>query len=121
MGKGTGLGLATVYGIIKQNSGYIYVDSELNKETTFRIYLPRHKAKAEQLLQENSEALVLSWHETILLVEDELSILEMITRMLQQQGYTVSAADCPGKALDLAENYKEKIDLLITDVISCQR
>ena len=117
LGKGTGLGLATVYGIIKQNNGFIYVDSELDKGTTFRIYLPRHKSKADQLEQEGLATPTVLGHETILLVEDEPTILEMITRMLQQQGYKVLAANCPRKAIELAEIYAGEIDLLITDVI----
>ena len=117
MGKGTGLGLATVYGIVKQNDGYIYINSEPGEGTTFKIYLPRHLAGSEQAAKDSQKAASGLGHGTILLVEDELTILEMATRMLQHQGYTVLAANSPGMAFELAEKHTEKIDLLITDVI----
>ncbi len=115
--KGTGLGLATVYGIVKQNNGFINVYSEPEKGTTFRIYLP--SCQKEDISAGKMAAM--GWeskdNETILLVEDEPSILKIATIMLQRMGYTVLTADSPKSALELAQNHNEKIHLLITDVI----
>ncbi|MCM2284428.1 MAG: response regulator [Desulfobacula sp.] len=115
--KGTGLGLATVYGIVKQNNGFINVYSEPEKGTTFRIYLP--SCQKEEISYEKKAEISLEskGKETILLVEDEPSILKMATMMLQRMGYMVLPADSPKRALELAESYSEKIHLLITDVI----
>jgi PAS domain S-box-containing protein len=115
--KGTGLGLATVYGIVKQNNGFINVYSEPEKGTTFRIYLPscqKEEISYEKKAEISPES---KGKETILLVEDEPSILKMATIMLQRMGYMVLPADSPKRALELAESYSEKIHLLITDVI----
>ena len=117
MGKGTGLGLATVYGIVKQNNGLINVYSEPDQGTTFKIYLPRHKGKIERVKKESLPELAVSGHETILLVEDELAILQMTIKMLESKGYTVLAASTPGEAMRLAEIYTGRIELLITDVV----
>jgi len=117
-GQGTGLGLATVYGIVKQNNGYINVYSEQGKGTTFLIYLPRHKNPADQSPQEAPTRPVVSQNqETILLVEDEPMLLEMITVSLQLQGYTVLSTPLPNEALALAKQHAGKIHLLITDVL----
>jgi two-component system, cell cycle sensor histidine kinase and response regulator CckA len=116
MGKGTGLGLATVYGIVKQNNGFINVYSEQNRGTTFKIYLPRYMGKAEQIQKETS-AKPASGHETILLVEDDHAILKMTVMMLQSLGYTVLVASTPADAIRLAKEHAGKIHLLITDVI----
>jgi PAS domain S-box-containing protein len=117
MGKGTGLGLATVYGIVKQNSGYINIDSEPGQGTTFTIYLPRNTDKSEQAWTEGAAEPNLRGHETILLVEDEPTILELTTEMLTTQGYTVLAASTPGEAIRLAREHAGKIHLLLTDVV----
>jgi len=116
-GKGTGLGLATVYGIVKQNNGFVNVHSEPGQGTTFNIYLPRHHVRTALLRQEIPAVSVCGGHETILLVEDESAILEMATIMLQQQGYTVLAAATPTGAIELAGNHTGEIHLLLTDVI----
>jgi PAS domain S-box-containing protein len=118
VGQGTGLGLATVYGIVKQNNGYINVYSE-GKGSTFSIYLPRQKDPADQLPQEAvlTAPCVDRSHETILLVEDEPMILDMITILLELKGYIVLATAIPGEAMAMAEKYPGKIHLLITDVI----
>jgi len=116
-GKGTGLGLATVYGIVKQNDGFINVYSEPGKGTTFKIYLPRYSAKDGPITQGDTWKQVVSSNETILLVEDESMILEMTKSMLQHHGYTVLAAATPGEAIRLAETYTGQIHLLMTDVI----
>ncbi|MBI5590862.1 MAG: PAS domain S-box protein [Deltaproteobacteria bacterium] len=117
IGKGTGLGLATIYGIIKQNKGFINVYSEPGQGTTFTIYLPRHAGKAGLLQKEVSVDASKRGNETILLVEDEPVILKMTTKMLEMQGYTVLAASTPGEAIRLAEAHGSEIHLIMTDVI----
>jgi len=117
IGKGTGLGLATVYGIVRQNNGFINVYSEPNQGTTFKIYLPRHVGKAEQLRTKGPAEAASRGHETILLVEDEPSILAMTARMLVKQGYTVLSASTPGAAIRLARERSGEIHLLMTDVV----
>ncbi|MFZ2633100.1 MAG: ATP-binding protein [Desulfosalsimonadaceae bacterium] len=117
MGNGTGLGLSTVYGIVKQNNGFIYVYSEPGQGTTFEIHLPRHKAKAVQMRQEEPSAPAAKGNETILLVEDEPAILKMGKRMLERLGYRVLAAGTPGEAIELAKKHAGEIHLLMTDVI----
>lgn len=114
-GKGTGLGLATVYGAVKQNNGYIYAESELGKGTVFTIYLPRHTGS------DNSEAApqegkVPGGKETILVVEDERSILDVLRLLLGHLGYHVLAAASPADAMIMAGRHRQRIDLLITDV-----
>jgi CheY-like chemotaxis protein len=118
IGKGTGLGLATVYGIVKQNNGFITVFSEPGEGTTFKIYLPRHKEKTEQVVEHKPLVLPVSpGNETILVVEDEPSILNMAEIMLTRLGYTVIASQNPNEAIQLAEVHNGDIHLLITDVI----
>ncbi|MBV8051960.1 MAG: response regulator [Acidobacteriaceae bacterium] len=117
--KGTGLGLSTVYGIIKQSGGYIWVYSELNKGTTFKVYLPRvsgaGEAIAPQVLAPVAEAA--QGHETILLVEDESTVRELTQQYLQAQGYTVFEAADPNIALQISAAHSGAIHLLLTDVI----
>jgi two-component system cell cycle sensor histidine kinase/response regulator CckA len=115
--KGTGLGLATVYGIVKQNSGYINAYSKPDVGTTFTIYLPRHVGTAEQKQKKVTAGSAPRGKETILLVEDAPEILKMITKILERQGYTVLAASAPDEAIRLAEEHKSEIHLLMTDVI----
>jgi two-component system cell cycle sensor histidine kinase/response regulator CckA len=117
MGQGTGLGLATVYGIVKQNNGFINVYSEPGRGTRFTIYLPRHSGKAEQARGMEAEGPSLRGHETILLVEDEPANLKLIGKILERQGYTVLSAGTPGEAIRLAREYAGEIHLLMTDVI----
>jgi len=119
VGEGSGLGLPTVYGIVKQNNGFINVCSEPGEGTIFKIYLPRHEEQeipASEHLKEFSEQRP-TGSETILLVEDERSVLHMGRVLLKRLGYTVLTAEAPDDALQLAEAYEGKIDLLITDVI----
>ena len=109
LGQGTGLGLATVYGIVKQNNGSIHVYSEPGRGTTIRIYLPRHVAGPGQGRAPGATAPESRGHETILLVEDEAAILRLATRMLTMQGYTVLAAGTPGEAVRLASEHTGEI------------
>ena len=119
VGQGTGLGLAMVYGAVKQNHGFVDVSSEPEQGTVFTIYLPRY-IETGTTGQETGEGVVTpaeGGRETILLVEDEPSILQMTTRMLQRLGYSVLTASTPGEAIRLAEVPGVEIHLLITDVI----
>jgi len=115
-GEGTGLGLATVYGAVKQNNGFINVYSEPDTGTTFKIYLPRHKGSAGPVAEGLARPPVRG-KETILLVEDEPSMLTMITRMLTRQGYAVIPANTPSEAIRLAGENVDSIHLLMTDVV----
>jgi len=117
VGEGTGLGLASVYGAVKQNGGFENVYSEPGQGTTFTIYLPRFVDSPGQVRGEKTIEPAARGHETVLLVEDELTILKMTTIMLQRQGYTVLAANTPGEALRLASDFAGIIHLLLTDVI----
>ena len=116
-GKGTGLGLATVFGIVKQNNGFINVYSEPGIGTTFTIYLPRYTGNSEKIQPEDSALPLPRGQETILLVEDELQILEMATMILTIQGYTVLSANSVNEALRLGQEHAGEINLLISDVI----
>ncbi|HRX48579.1 MAG TPA: PAS domain S-box protein [Spirochaetota bacterium] len=116
-GRGTGLGLATVYGIVKQNNGFINVYSEPGLGTTFRIYLPQHYAAAVSKEQEPGTKEPDQGHQTLLLVEDEAMLLNINSEILEQLGYTVLTAASPAEALRIAGQHSGHIDLLITDVI----
>jgi two-component system sensor histidine kinase EvgS len=118
LGKGTGLGLASIYGIVKQNEGFINVYSELGQGTTFKIYLPRHVQESRQV-QDTAAAkeAPAANGETVLLVEDDASILKLAKTMLKRLGYTVVDASTPKAAMDLAQEHPGEIDLLITDVV----
>ena len=117
VGKGTGLGLATVYGAVKQNHGYIDVDSEPGRGTTFRIYLPRHADKAGAGSNTRPAAPAAPGKETVLLVEDEPAILNIGKTMLERLGYHVLGAATPGEAIRAAEDHSGEIHLLMTDVV----
>ncbi len=115
-GRGTGLGLSTVYGIVKQHNGYIYVYSEPDKGTTFKIYLPvKYGKDSTDKIEVNSYRPTGS--ETLLVVEDESSLRKYIVEVLQPLGYNLIRAANGSEALDLCENYEGEIDLLLTDVI----
>ena len=116
-GKGTGLGLATVYGIVKQNSGFINVYSEPEQGTSIRIYLPPFKGGTLDQRVAAEAPLARGGDETILVVEDDHAILEMIRMMLEPFGYKVVTAGAPVRALELARELGTGIDLLVTDVI----
>ncbi len=117
LGEGTGLGLATVYGAVQQNNGFLKVSSEPGQGTTFEIYLPRHRTAGSIASAAGATSVAHAGDETILLVEDEAAILEMTTQMLEQLGYNVLAADTPGKAIRMARDHSGTIDLLLTDVV----
>jgi CheY-like chemotaxis protein len=117
MGKGTGLGLATVYGIIKQNNGFINVYSEPGKGTTFKIYLPRVEKEFVEATAKAPTGPLQGSGETVLLVEDEPAILDVSQAMLKQLGYTVLPAGTPSEALRLAKVHTDQIRMLITDVV----
>jgi PAS domain S-box-containing protein len=117
VGKGTGLGLAMVYGIVKQNGGSIAVKSEPGKGTSFCLYIPRHQEAAETKGPGGLAACGAGGGEIILLVEDEPAILKMTGMILERLGYRVLAAASPGEGLRLAETHAGSIDLLMTDVV----
>ena len=117
MGRGTGLGLATVYGIIKQNEGFINVYSEPGKGTTFKIYLPRNTQPAVEGPKAPIEEIQKGQGEFVLVVEDEILILKLTEKMLLDLGYSVLLARTPAEALDLAVKESVCIELLITDVV----
>jgi PAS domain S-box-containing protein len=117
VGKGTGLGLSTVYGIVKQNLGFIYVASEPGKGTTFKIYLPRFEGETAQVYSEEAAGGGPTGTETILLVEDDEAILYFSKTTLQTLGYTVIESQTPAYAIHLVEEHPEDIHLVITDVV----
>jgi len=117
IGQGTGLGLSTVYGIVKQNNGFINVYSEPEKGTTFRIYLPRYADQAVDNQPERMTEIPLGGGETVLVVEDEPILLKMAKVMLGKLGYRVLAAGTPGEAIRLTEEHASEIHLVITDVV----
>jgi PAS domain S-box-containing protein len=117
VGEGTGLGLATVYGAVKQNNGFINVYSEPGLGTTFSIYLPRYVGMAEKTLTEGQLVPVSRGQETILLVDDEPAILNITTMILTQQGYKVLASNTPDEAISMAKEHIGEIHLLLTDVV----
>jgi two-component system, cell cycle sensor histidine kinase and response regulator CckA len=117
IGKGTGLGLATVYGIVKQSEGHIWVYSEVGHGTTFKVYFPHSEEPASPEFETKTSPQGSKGSETILLVEDEESLRELGTEILLQSGYQVMHAGSPQEALGLLETQSAPIDLLLTDVI----
>ncbi len=117
IGKGTGLGMSMVYGIVKQNNGFINVYSEPGQGTTFKIYLPPYKTETDCIVKEKATGSDDCGNETILLVEDEPSILEITGAMLEQFGYAVLSANSPDKAIEMAREHSGEIHLLMTDVV----
>ncbi len=117
MGKGTGLGLATVYGAVKQNNGFINIYSEPGKGTTCSIHLPYYAGDTIQKMAEGDLQTVPRGQETILLVEDDPAMLDITAIRLEKKGYIVLRADSPGQAIELAREHHGVIHLLMTDVI----
>ncbi len=116
VGKGTGLGLATVYGALKQNNGFISVSSAPGEKTAFTIYLPKYLGEVEQAPTKGMPGMLKHNQETILLVDDEPTIQRLTAIMLEKQGYTVMSASTPDEATRLVREHADEIDLLLTDV-----
>ncbi len=116
-GKGTGLGLATVYGIVKQNNGTINVFSELKKGTTFKIYIPAVSDSSNSDQKENNEAIPYGKGETVLIVEDDETVLSIAVMMLKRLGYNVLSAITPKEAIEIAEESETALQVLISDVV----
>jgi signal transduction histidine kinase/DNA-binding response OmpR family regulator len=116
-GRGTGLGLSTVYGIVKQSGGYIWVDSEVGQGTSVRIYLPRVKERARSEVRRPAPVSVPRGSETLLLVEDEEGVRDLIREWLIGHGYHVLAAANGVEAVEISNDYAGPIDLLLADVV----
>jgi PAS domain S-box-containing protein len=121
VGAGTGLGLATVYGALKQNQGFVTVASTLGEGTTFEIYLPRYRGALTPAPQSEAVAADLRGGETILLVEDEPALIRFVTKALEAQGYVMLAASSAADALHLAAAHAGEIHLLVSDVVMPER
>lgn len=119
-GKGTGLGLSTVYGIVKQSGGYIWVSSEPQKGTTFKIYLPGVEEAAAPAKAADAPVQIDRGSETILLVEDETNVRELLCGMLRSKGYEVLEAARGEEALALGKNHSQPIHLIVTDMVMPQ-
>jgi two-component system, cell cycle sensor histidine kinase and response regulator CckA len=116
MGRGTGLGLATVYGIVKQSGGYIDVISEPDQGASFNIYLPRVFQPADALKRQAAEE-PLQGSQTILVVEDEPGVLNLVVHTLRKRGFSVLETTDPEQGVTLFEEHQEEIDMLLTDVV----
>ena len=116
-GKGTGLGLATVYGVVKQSEGWIWVDSALNAGTTFEIFLPAVAEPTHDVSEEQQKATQGGGSETILVVDDEEGVREVATQYLTSRGYQVLAAESGAQALEIAKAHPGAIHVLVTDAI----
>ena len=116
-GKGTGLGLSTVYGIVKQSNGYVFAESQIGAGTTFYVYLPRVEETPEELWPAAAQETEKGGCETVLLVEDEESVRELVRVTLSSRGYKVLEAENGECGLRIAEETKERIDILVTDVM----
>ena len=118
LGKGTGLGLSTVYGIVKQSGGNVWVYSELEQGTVFKIYLPSaHQATDSEEPSDSVPIQDLEGTETVLLVEDEDLVRNLVQSVLQRHGYTVLEAPNGAEAMTLLARHLGQVDLLLTDVV----
>jgi two-component system, cell cycle sensor histidine kinase and response regulator CckA len=116
-GRGTGLGLSTVYGIVKQSNGYIWAYSELGKGTTFKVYFPRVKGEIPRSKDDGRSRLDAVGSKTVLLVEDEKSVRALASRILSERGYNILQASDGMEALKIAREYSGNIDMVLTDVV----
>ena len=114
--KGTGLGLATVYGIVQKHNGFIHLDSEVGKGTTFQVYLPM-AGRSAPIEKEEIEKPSKGGHETLLITEDDVTLRKMLARVMKREGYTVITASDGEEAAELFESEKDKIDLVLLDVV----
>jgi two-component system cell cycle sensor histidine kinase/response regulator CckA len=117
VGKGTGLGLATVYGVVKQSGGFIWVESALGQGATFEIYLPLASGPVMKVDPDSKPAATPAGHETILVVEDEPGVRELACRFLRVKGYTVLEAKDGVDALEVAAAHKGVIHAIVTDMV----
>lgn len=116
-GQGTGLGLATVYGIVSQNKGLVLVESELGAGSTFKVFFPRCTRELQETGEESAEAPRVARSASVLIVEDEETVRQMAQDMLEESGYTTLVAATPEEALAISADKQRHIDLLLTDVI----
>lgn len=117
IGKGTGLGLSTVYGIVKQNNGFIWFCSEPGQGSTFKIYLPKAKEEVKEEVKKSTPAKNLGGSETVLIVEDDASLQKLAQKSLQAYGYRVLVAENGEDALGVSKDHDGSIDLMVTDVV----
>lgn len=115
--RGTGLGLATCYGIVRQNEGYIWVESQPGEGAMFRVYLPRATGKEQKRVEDTGKTVDLSGTESILLVEDDKGVRENAADVLRQRGYTVIEALDGAEAMEIIEDRRPQVDLLLTDIV----
>jgi two-component system, cell cycle sensor histidine kinase and response regulator CckA len=116
LGRGTGLGLSTVYGIVKQSGGNIWVYSEPGRGSTFKVYFPRVEEAVDRPAAEPAPE-TLKGSETVLVVEDEPGVRELVRKVLDRYGYRVLVAATPHEAVGIAQHYPDPIDLLMSDVV----
>jgi len=116
VGKGTGLGLAMVYGIVKDHKGYITVESEQGKGTVFHVYLPTGEAPGA-LVKETGGRAAIQGEEQILVIDDEVPVLELIRQTLQKEGYDIAAFTSPLDAIDYFKSNRDRISLVVTDIV----
>src|SRR5262249_54385859 len=116
-GEGTGLGLSIVYGVVKQSGGTIWVYSEPNRGTSFKIYLPRVEGSAQSIVRRPEERVVYRGWETVLVVEDDSALRQLTCTLLEGAGYRVLQAESGETAIAMAKGYSDTIHLLLTDII----
>jgi CheY-like chemotaxis protein len=117
LGRGTGLGLATVYGIVRQSGGHIQVSSRLDEGSSFTVYLPRVQADLEPVWESGPVPASPGGSETVLVVEDEEAVRHLLSRVLRSKGYGVLVAQNGNDAVAIAADRAERIDLIVTDVV----